>query len=112
MSSAEDIQNSAQSSTSTVVSAIILNGAIFAAEFSLFLLLRPRFKQIYSPKTFRGPAEERTEELPSGLLNWIPTWLRLPTRGILEHQGELNLGPLLFSSLSNLVGSSCLSCFL
>lgn len=54
-SAAAQSQDVTKASTSTVVSSLILNGAIFAAEISVFLLLRPRFARIYQPKSMLGP---------------------------------------------------------
>lgn len=74
-------------STSTVVSALILNGVIFAVEISLFFVLRPRFRKIYAAKTFLGPSDERVPPQPSGLFNWIPQWFKIPTIEIMHNQG-------------------------
>lgn len=80
-------QQVSDASTSTVVSALILNGVIFAVEITLFFLLRPRFRKIYASKTFLGPADERVAPQPSGLFNWIPQWFKIPTIDIMHNQG-------------------------
>lgn len=84
---AQDIQSSAKSSTSTVLSALILNGSIFGAEMVLFLILRPQFKKIYASKTFLGPSDERTPSLSKGILSWIPEFFKISDTEILKRQG-------------------------
>lgn len=41
-------------STSTVISSLVLNLIIFAVEIVAFLILRPRFRKVYRPKTYLG----------------------------------------------------------
>ncbi len=74
-------------STSTVVSAIVLNAVIFAILFSVFLIARPRFKRVYAPRTYLVVPEEQIEPLPQSLLGWLPVWLKTPTTTILEKNG-------------------------
>ena len=71
-------------STSTVVSALILNGVIFAVMITGFFLLRPKFRKIYQPKSYLGPKDERVETQPPGLFNWIPQWWSIPTIEIMH----------------------------
>ncbi|KAN0063415.1 phosphate metabolism protein 7 [Thecaphora frezii] len=74
-------------STSTVLSAIILNAVIFTAFLCVFLLARPRFRNIYSPRTYLTVPEERVEEPPSSLFGWIPTFFKTPTIEIYKKNG-------------------------
>ncbi len=74
-------------STSTVISAIVLNAVIFAILFSVFLIARPRFKRVYAPRTYLVVPEEQIEPLPKSLLGWLPVWLKTPTTTILEKNG-------------------------
>ncbi|WFD29487.1 hypothetical protein MSPP1_000496 [Malassezia sp. CBS 17886] len=75
-------------STSTVISAIVL-GLIMAGAFYLaFLLLRPRFRNIYAPKTYRSqPPSRNSEPLSKGVLAWIPQFLRTPDSEVLRVNG-------------------------
>ncbi|RFU76151.1 duf221 domain-containing protein [Trichoderma arundinaceum] len=52
-----------------------------------FILLRPRCKRVYAPKTIpslRYP-EPPTPELPSGLFNWIIPFLKIPDTYVLNY---------------------------
>ncbi|UKZ58852.1 uncharacterized protein TrAtP1_000175 [Trichoderma atroviride] len=52
-----------------------------------FILLRPRFKRVYAPKTIpslRYP-EKPTPELPSGLFNWIKPFYQIPDTYLLNY---------------------------
>ncbi|PWZ02299.1 DUF221-domain-containing protein [Testicularia cyperi] len=73
--------------TSTVISSIVLNAIVFAILFALFLLARPRFRRVYSPRSYLVVPEEQIEELPKSLFGWLPVWLRIPTTTILEKNG-------------------------
>lgn len=73
--------------TSTVVSAIILNAAVFGVLFVVFLLARPRFPIIYAPRTYLTVPEERISALPGSLFGWIPEWIKMPTIEIYKKNG-------------------------
>ncbi|KAL7921804.1 hypothetical protein ACQKWADRAFT_294494 [Trichoderma austrokoningii] len=52
-----------------------------------FIFLRPRFRRVYAPKTIpslRYP-EIPTPELPSGLLNWIKPFYKIPDTYVLNY---------------------------
>lgn len=83
---AQKATNSGQS-TSTIVSSIVLNAVVFAILFIVFLVARPRFKRVYSPRSYLVVPEEQIEPLPSSLLGWLPVWLKTPTSTILEKNG-------------------------
>ncbi|KAF3069202.1 Uncharacterized protein CFAM422_007310 [Trichoderma lentiforme] len=54
---------------------------------ALFLLLRPRSRRVYAPRTIpslRYP-EKPTPELPSGLFNWIIPFLKIPDTYVLNN---------------------------
>ncbi|UZJ56134.1 hypothetical protein CBS101457_005454 [Exobasidium rhododendri] len=81
-------QNSTLStSTSTVISSLVLNLIIFAVEITAFIILRPRFKKIYRPKTFLGLHEERVKALPDSMFGWVPLFIKTPTSEILYKNG-------------------------
>ncbi|KAE8227813.1 hypothetical protein CF326_g7277 [Tilletia indica] len=86
-SGSSDLPASAQTSTSTVISALILNGAIFAVEIGLFFVLRNRFRVIYEPKSFLGPRDERCEPQNRSFFGWVMPFLKTPSRHILEKNG-------------------------
>ncbi|KZP25055.1 DUF221-domain-containing protein [Athelia psychrophila] len=71
-----DTQAAAKSSsTSTFVTALWLNAAVFAAELVIFTILRPRFKSVYEARTITPIASKRVAPMPSGLLSWpLAVW--------------------------------------
>ena len=79
--------NMGDASVATIVTALILNGAIFAVSIGVFLLLRNKFKVIYSPKTFLGPEDERTAPQNPTLFGWIPAYIKADKYSILHKQG-------------------------
>ncbi|CAD6892990.1 unnamed protein product [Tilletia laevis] len=76
-----------QTSTQTVISALILNAAIFGVEIAIFFLLRARFRVIYEPKSYLGPPEEQCEPQKKSLFGWIIPFLKTPSLSILEKNG-------------------------
>ncbi|KDQ31952.1 hypothetical protein PLEOSDRAFT_1074367 [Pleurotus ostreatus PC15] len=50
-------------STSTFVTALVFNVAVFAIQIALFTLLRPYFKAIYEPRTYVPPPSKRVKPL-------------------------------------------------
>jgi len=76
-----------QASTSTVISALILNAALFGVQISIFFLLRARFRVIYQPKTFLGPPDERSPPQDPSLFGWVMAFVKTPETTIMERQG-------------------------
>ncbi|PWN52665.1 DUF221-domain-containing protein [Violaceomyces palustris] len=74
-------------STSTVVSALILNTIIFAIEVGIFFLFRARFRKIYQPRSYLPPPAERSETQPPSLLGWLPIFLKTPNMEIMRKNG-------------------------
>ncbi|KAH6610063.1 hypothetical protein Trco_000083 [Trichoderma cornu-damae] len=52
-----------------------------------FILLRPRCKRVYAPKTIPGlrHPEPPTPELPSGLFNWVIPFFKIPDTYVLNY---------------------------
>lgn len=66
-----DIKNATKASTTTFLTALVFNGAVFAAEIAIFTLIRPYFKSIYEPRTYVPPEEY----VPSGVdLTLLTSW--------------------------------------
>lgn len=83
-----DQESPSDTSTSSVISAIVLALIMSGAFMSCFLCLRPRNPAVYQPKTYRAlPASRNTEPLPKGLFNWVPQYLRVPDTEILRING-------------------------
>ncbi|KAL9019845.1 MAG: hypothetical protein Q9185_002894 [Variospora sp. 1 TL-2023] len=90
---------------STLVPVLLLSSAFV----TLFLLLRPRFKRNYQPRTFLGSLrpQERTPALPSGLFAWLGAFSKIPDSFVLNHQsldGFLLLRFLKIASATCLIG--------
>lgn len=75
-------------SRETIISALVLSlivGGIFTVAF---LVLRPRFPQIYQPRTYKSkPAYRNSEALPKGMFNWIGQFLKTPDSEVLRVNG-------------------------
>lgn len=76
-------------STSAVISTLALNAVICGVFVTCFLLLRLKFKRIYSPKASFDLVREdqRPEELPKDPFSWILILLTRPQSFILKHAG-------------------------
>ncbi|KAI9822960.1 MAG: hypothetical protein M1826_000342 [Phylliscum demangeonii] len=81
--SARNTSNSLSGMVSTLVPVLILSGAFFF----LFLILRRTQRRQYAPRTYLGTLREeaRSPALPSGFLNWITAFLRIPDSYVLNH---------------------------
>ena len=76
------------SSTSTVISALVLALALSIIFYVLFFALRPRFRHIYQPRTYLSkPSYRNTEPLPKSVLGWLPQFIRTPDSEILRGNG-------------------------
>ena len=76
------------SSTSSIISAIVYALIVAGIFMVVFLYLRPRYPAIYQPKTYRAlPASRNTQPLPKGTFNWIPSFLSVPDHEILRING-------------------------
>ena len=76
------------SSTSSIISAIVYALILAGIFMVVFLYLRPRYPAIYQPKTYRAlPASRNTQPLPKGTFNWIPSFLSVPDHEILRING-------------------------
>ncbi|KAJ9669537.1 phosphate metabolism protein 7 [Coniosporium apollinis] len=94
-------------SASTVLSTLAPVALIALIWFILFLILRRKFPQKYSPRTFLGTLRgaERTPSLPNGFLSWFPAFFKIPDTYVLNHH---SLDGYLFLRLLKL---SVISCF-
>lgn len=68
----------------TLVPVLLIAGIML----TLFLLLRNRLRRNYAPRTYLGSLreQERSPDLPSGLFNWISTFMTIPDTYVLNHQ--------------------------
>lgn len=63
------------SSTSAFISTLIIYGLTAVVFVWLFLLLRPKNRRVYEPRSLKDiqtiPEEERTEPVPEGYFGWV-----------------------------------------
>ncbi|KAI0676509.1 DUF221-domain-containing protein [Trametes maxima] len=62
--------DAANASTSTFVTALVFNAAVFGIELGIFTLVRPFFPAIYQPRTYIPPKSRRAAELTKNILLW------------------------------------------
>jgi len=76
-------------STSTVVSSLVANLVLFGVFVGCFILLRLKFRRIYSPKSSFDlvPEEKKPEPLPKDPIRWIFILLTKPESFILQQAG-------------------------
>ncbi|KAI6116124.1 hypothetical protein F5141DRAFT_1290632 [Pisolithus sp. B1] len=63
-------QGATSATTTTFLTALVFNGAVFAAEIIAFTLLRPYFKPIYEPRTVHLIENQRVKSFDGGLFSW------------------------------------------
>lgn len=81
--------NEADVSVANMVTTLISNGVTLAVFFLVFLILRPKFKRIYQPRSFLPtvPQRERTEPQAVSPVAWLQQlWQKKDSR-ILEEAG-------------------------
>ncbi|KAI5950813.1 hypothetical protein KGF54_003887 [Candida jiufengensis] len=80
---------SSSQSTSTVVSTLVANLLLFGTFVTCFLILRLKFKRIYSPKSSFNlvPEDKKPEPLPKDPIRWIFILLTKPQSFILQQAG-------------------------
>ncbi|KAI0642619.1 DUF221-domain-containing protein [Trametes meyenii] len=65
-----DVSDATSASTSTFVTALVFNAAVFGIEIGIFTLVRPFFPAIYQPRTYIPPKSRRAAELTKNILLW------------------------------------------
>lgn len=75
-------------STSTIISALILSLIVGGVFTTAFFVLRPHFPHIYQPRTYKSkPSYRNSEPLPTGMFNWIGQFLKTPDSEVLRVNG-------------------------
>ena len=76
-------------STSTIISTLLANLALFGVFVGCFIVLRLKFKRIYSPKSSFDlvPEEKKPEPLPKDPFRWIFILLTKPDSFFLQQAG-------------------------
>ncbi|KAI0819394.1 DUF221-domain-containing protein [Trametes gibbosa] len=65
-----NVSDATSASTSTFVTALVFNAAVFGIELGIFTLVRPFFPAIYQPRTYIPPKSRRAAELTKNALFW------------------------------------------
>ncbi|EMD35447.1 hypothetical protein CERSUDRAFT_116206 [Gelatoporia subvermispora B] len=68
--SSSGLSGATTASTSTFVTALIFNGAVFGAELIVFTLVRPYFPAIYQPRSYIPPEDKRSAPLSDNPFLW------------------------------------------
>lgn len=81
--------STANTSTDKVLSSLVVNVVFFGVFVTAFLLLRIKFKRIYSPKSSYDlvPEEKKPEALPQDPFQWIFILLRKPSSFVIQQAG-------------------------
>ncbi|KAG2363464.1 hypothetical protein BDR07DRAFT_1331834 [Suillus spraguei] len=82
-----DQQTAKSATTSTFVSALVFNAAVFGIEIVLFTILRPRFKQIYEPRTQVPVEKDRVKPFDAGFLTWPIALFKTDYRDVQQVNG-------------------------
>ena len=80
-------------STSTIISTLLANLALFGVFVGCFIVLRLKFKRIYSPKSSFDlvPEEKKPEPLPKDPFRWIFILLTKPDSFFYNKLGSMGL---------------------
>lgn len=83
------MSSTTQTSTSAVITTLVANLVFFGIFVTCFLLLRLKFKRIYSPKSSFDlvPEDKKPEPLPADPFRWIYILLTKPHTFIIQHCG-------------------------
>ncbi|GAA5869649.1 hypothetical protein JCM8547_005096 [Rhodosporidiobolus lusitaniae] len=74
-------------STQTFITAFVTGLIVAGIELAAFIILKNRFKQIYSPRSYLVKPKNRIDPLPHSFLGWIPYVIRTPATEILHKNG-------------------------
>ena len=81
-------QTSSGSSLSAFLATLIPVAIQAGAFLLIFLFLRNKMRRVYRPRTYLStvPQPLRSEDLPSGRLNWLSPFRTIPDEYVLNHQ--------------------------
>ncbi|KAJ2450638.1 phosphate metabolism protein 7 [Coemansia sp. RSA 2336] len=74
-------------SFATFLSSLVINITVALIIFTIFCILRPRFKRVYAPRTYAVEKERRPKPAGTGLFSWIPAALQAPDIRVIEQSG-------------------------
>ncbi|GAA5899410.1 hypothetical protein JCM6882_009110 [Rhodosporidiobolus microsporus] len=80
----DDVTNK---STQTFITAFVTGLIVAGIQLVAFIVLKNRFRQVYSPRSYLVPPRERVDALPHSFLGWIPYVIRTPASTILHKNG-------------------------
>ncbi|KAL2256671.1 hypothetical protein VTK26DRAFT_1320 [Humicola hyalothermophila] len=88
MSDVDSSQNAGPASLSGMISTLAPVAVVSGIYIAVFLVLRRSHRRYYAPRTYLGSLKEseRSPPLPSGFLNWIGSFWKIPDIYALQHQ--------------------------
>ncbi|OCH87240.1 DUF221-domain-containing protein [Obba rivulosa] len=86
-SSSSSISNATTASTSSFVTALIFNAAVFGIELAVFTLVLPYFPAIYQPRSYVPPEEKRSPPLSHNPFLWPLALVRADYHEIKDKNG-------------------------
>lgn len=74
-------------SIQTFLSSLVVAIVIFGVQLALFILLRPRIKKLYEPRTYLVPPKLRVSSPGSGLLDWLMATVKYDIEDVVDRGG-------------------------
>jgi hypothetical protein len=74
-------------SLSQFLTTLTVSGVIAGIEVLVFILIRRKFKRIYSPKTYLGAETKHVKPLPNSFFRWLPALLKMPQEDLIRTSG-------------------------
>ncbi|KAG5361440.1 hypothetical protein CJU90_2823 [Yarrowia sp. C11] len=90
----DDLVNSPQKGDSlegmsiqTFLSSLVVAIVIFGVQLALFVLIRPRIKKLYEPRTYLVPPKQRVSSPGSGLVDWLTATVKYDIENVIDRGG-------------------------
>ncbi|AOW03694.1 hypothetical protein B0I72DRAFT_15369 [Yarrowia lipolytica] len=74
-------------SIQTFLSSLVVAIVIFGIQLAIFILIRPRIKKLYEPRTYLVPPELRVVSPGSGLIDWLTATVRYDIEDVVDRGG-------------------------
>ncbi|KAF5364658.1 hypothetical protein D9758_005530 [Tetrapyrgos nigripes] len=78
---------SSSNTTSSFLTALVVNGALLGIEVGAFLVMKTTLYRIFSARTYLPPPAKRSLQLPKGLWKWLPAVIASPSEEIIHKNG-------------------------
>ncbi|KAG5357986.1 hypothetical protein CJU89_4479 [Yarrowia sp. B02] len=74
-------------SIQTFLSSLVVAIVIFGVQLALFVLIRPRIKKLYEPRTYLVPPKLRVSSPGSGLVDWLTATVKYDIEDVIDRGG-------------------------